>query len=75
MLLVPFSRAQRKNKVARGVTIPPKSGAMDNNRPIPPDYARVDMTWTNLEFDENEINIPCPNGNQYLRSLIGEEVL
>ena len=58
MLQVPFGRAQRKNVVATGVALPPKSGAMYNGKPIPPDYARVDVMWTNTEFDQDEIDIP-----------------
>ena len=54
--------------MARGVEILPESGTMYG-------YARVDMTWMNQEFDEDEIDIPCPNGNRYMRSLTGEKVL
>jgi hypothetical protein len=38
-------------------------------------FVRVEVTWTNREFDEDEIDIPCPNGNMYMRSLTGKEVL
>ena len=48
--------------MAQGVALPPKSGAMYDDKPISPDYARVDMTWMNLDFDEDEIDIPTKEG-------------
>ena len=47
---------------------------MYDDRPILSDYA-MDVTWTNNTFDEDEIDIPCPNGVRYRRGIIGEEVL
>ena len=41
-----------------GVALPPKSGAMYSGKPIPPDFARVDVMWTNVDFGEDEIDIP-----------------
>ena len=38
-LQVPFGRTQRKKDVATGVALPPKSGAMYDGKPIPPDSA------------------------------------
>ena len=32
-----------------GVALPPERGAMYDGKPIPPDYARVDVTWTNYD--------------------------
>jgi hypothetical protein len=46
-LEMPFGRFRRKKSVAQGMTLPPDSGAMYNGRPIAPDYARVDVLWTN----------------------------
>ena len=43
-LQVPFGRAQRKKDMATGVALPPESDAMYDNKLIPPDYARVDVT-------------------------------
>jgi hypothetical protein len=48
---------------------------MYDNRPISLDYAKVEVTWTNSEFDDDEINIPTPKGIMYLRGVIGCEVL
>ena len=53
MLQVPFGRAQRKKDVAMGVALPLKSGAMYDGKPILPNYAWVDVTWTNKDFDED----------------------
>ena len=38
--------------MATGVALSPESSAMYDSRPIPPDYARVDVTWTNSDFEE-----------------------
>ena len=67
MLSVPFGRAQRKKDAATGVALPPKSGAMYDGKPIPPDYAWVDVTWTNKDFDKDEIDIPTERGVQVHR--------
>ena len=55
---MPFGRAHRKKDVAMGVALLPKSGAMSSGKPIPPDFARVDVMWTNTDFGEDEIDIP-----------------
>ena len=50
MLLMPYGRTMsEKKEVARGVALPPESGSMYNNKRISPDYARVDVTWTNYD--------------------------
>jgi hypothetical protein len=72
---VPFDRAQRKKEVAQGVALPPESGATYDGKPIPPDYARVDMMWTNLDFDEDEIDIPTEEGYMFIGATIGVRVL
>jgi hypothetical protein len=74
-LQVPFGRAQRKKKVAQGVALPPNSGAMYGDKPIPPNYARVDVTWMNLDFDEDEIDIPTKEGYMFIGSTISMRVL
>ena len=66
-LQVPFGRAQRKKDVAMGVALPPESGAMYDVKPIPPDYAWVNMTTTNKDFDKDEIDIPTERGVQVHR--------
>jgi hypothetical protein len=57
----------RKKEVATGQVLPPKSGAMYNNRPILPDYARVEVTWTHDDFTED--------GFRYIRGILGYIVL
>jgi hypothetical protein len=74
-LQVPFGRAQRKKKVAQGVALPPNSGAMYGDKPIPPNYARVDVTWMNLDFDEDEIDIPTKEVYRFISSTISMRVL
>ena len=58
-----------------GVALPPESSAMYDGKPIPPDYARVDMTWTNLDFEEDEIDIPTEDGCRFLGATLGMRVL
>ena len=48
---------------------------MYDGKPIPPDYAMVDVTWTNLDFDEDEINIPTEEGYRFIGATIGMHVL
>ena len=72
---MPFGKAQRKKDVATGVALPPKSGAMYDGKPIPPDYARVDVTWTNKDFDEDEIDIPTEEGYRFIGATIGMRIL
>jgi hypothetical protein len=72
---VSFGRAQRKKEVAQGVALLPESGAMYDDKPIPPNCARVDVTWTNLDFDEDEINIPTKEGYRFISATIGMRVL
>jgi hypothetical protein len=65
----------RKKKVATGQVLPPKSGAMYNNRPIPPDYARVEVTWTHDDYDDEEIDFPTEEEATNLRGTLGCIVL
>ena len=58
-----------------GVALPPESGAMYGGKPILPDYARVDVTWSNTEFDEDEIDIPTEEGNRFIGATLGICVL
>ena len=59
---MPFDRAQRKKEVGQGMALLLESCAMYDGKPIPPNYARVDVTWMNPDFDEDEINIPTEEG-------------
>ena len=72
---MPFGRAQRKKDVAMGVALPPESGAMYDVKPIPPDYAWVNMTRTNKDFDKDEIDIPTEEGYRFIGATIGMRVL
>ena len=72
---MPFGRAQRKKDVATGVALPPESSAMYGGKPIPPNYARVDVTWTNSDYNEDEIDIPTVEGFRYMRGILGMQVL
>ena len=72
---MPFGKAQRKKDVATGVALPPDSGAMYDGKPMQPDYAQVDVTWTNKDFDEDEINIPTEEGYRFINATIGMRVL
>ena len=58
-----------------GVALLLKSGAMYNGKPIPPDYAWVDMTLTNKDFDEDEIDIPTEEGYRFIGATISMRVL
>ena len=48
---------------------------MYDGKPIPPDYAMVDVTWTNLDFDEDEINIPTEEGYRFIGATLSMRVL
>ena len=61
--------------MATGVALPSESSAMYDGKPIPPDYARIDMTWTNKDFDEDEIDIPTEEGYRFIGATIGVRML
>jgi hypothetical protein len=63
-LMVPYGRMSKKKTVGRGVALPPESRSMYDNKPIPPEYARVDVTWTNLNHADDELD--TPEGIKYL---------
>jgi hypothetical protein len=52
----------RKKEVSMGQVLHPKSDAMYNNRLILPNYARVEVTWTHDDFEEEEIDFPTKEG-------------
>ena len=58
-----------------GVALPPKSDAMYGSKRIPPYYARVNVSWTNSEFDKDEINIPTLEGFRFIGGILSMEVL
>jgi hypothetical protein len=74
-LQVPFGRAGRKKEVAQGVALPPKSDAMYNGRPIPPNYARMDVAWMNPDFEQEELDIVTEDGARLIGVTIGSQVL
>ena len=68
---MPFGRAQRKKEVGQGVALLLESSTMYDNEPITPDYARVDMMWTNPDFDKDEIDIPTEEGYMFISATSG----
>jgi hypothetical protein len=74
-LVVPYGRMSKKNTMATGVARPPGSRSMYGNKPIPLEYARVDVAWTNADHDDDELDIPTPHGLKYYQEILGEEVL
>ena len=58
-----------------GVALPPDSGAMYDGKTIPLDYARVDVTWTNSDFEEDEIDISTEEGCRFLGATVGMRVI
>ena len=44
-------------------------------KPIPPDYAKVVVAWTNTEFEEDELDIPMEDGIRFIGGTIGSCVL
>ena len=54
-----------------GVALLPESDALYGGKPIPPDYARVDVTWSNTEFDEDEIDIPTEERSRFIGATLG----
>ena len=68
---MPFCRAQRKKDVATGVALLPESSTMYDGKTIPLDYAWVDVTWTNSDFEEDEIDIPTEEGYSFIGATIG----
>jgi hypothetical protein len=74
-LEMPFDRARRKKSVAQAMALPPDSSALYDGRPIPAEYARVEVAWTNTNFDQEEIDIPTDDGGRLLGSTLGSVVL
>jgi hypothetical protein len=75
-LVIPFGHKMlRKMEVAMGYALPLKSGVLYNKKPISPDYARVNVTWTHDDYDEEEIDIPTKDNDRYIRGILGAFVL
>ena len=73
-LLIPYNKRSRKEELAQGIAFPPESGAM-YNKPIPPDYALVDVSWTRNDFEDEETDIPSELGERDIRAILGAIVL
>ena len=74
-LQMPFGRSGRKKEVAQGVVLPPDNDTTYDGKPIPPDYAKVVVAWTNTEFEEDELDIPTEDGIRFIGGTIGSCVL
>jgi hypothetical protein len=61
--------------VATGVALLPESGTMYDGKPILLDYAWVNVTWTNKDFDDDEIDIPTKEGYKFIIATLGTRVL
>jgi hypothetical protein len=46
-----------------------------DGRPIPAEYARVEVAWTNADFNQKEIDIPMDDGGRLIGSTLGSVVL
>jgi len=67
---MPFGRSGRKKEVAQGVVVPPDNDTTYAGKPIPPDYAKVVVAWTNTEFEEDELDIPTEDGIRFIGGTI-----
>jgi hypothetical protein len=75
MLQVPWVRMGRKKEVVHGVALPLDDEAGYHNKPIPPDYALVDVAWMNNDFDKDELDIPTEEGARFISAALGMRVL
>jgi hypothetical protein len=48
---------------------------MYDGKPISPDYARVNVMWTNKDFDDDEIDIPTEEGYRFIGATIAMRVV
>ena len=61
--------------MAQDVVLPPDNDTTYADKPIPPDYAMVVVVWTNIEFDEDDLDIPTEDGVRFIGETIGSCVL
>ena len=61
--------------MAEGLVQPPDPEARYHGKPIPNDYALVDMAWTADQCDGDELDIPTEEGGTTLGHAIGSRVL
>jgi hypothetical protein len=69
-LMIHFGRQSRKKEVARGIALPLKAAPCTTIGQIPPDYARVDVSWTHDDLEDDEIDIPRGIGTSEVFSAI-----
>jgi len=55
-LQVPWGRSGRKKDVTQGMVQPPDPKSKYNGKPIPPNYALVEVVCTHDDFEEDELN-------------------
>jgi hypothetical protein len=65
----------RKKNVAIGMVQPPNPKARFHGRPIPPDYALVEVVWTDNHHDEDELDFANEEGDTTLGRALGTVVL
>jgi len=72
---MPFGRSGRKKEVAQTVVLPLDNDTTYASKPIPPDYAKVVVAWTNIEFEEDELDFPTEDGIRFIGGTISSCVL
>jgi len=61
--------------VAQGTVQPHNPKAMCYGKPIPPDYALVDVAWTHNDYEEDELDFSTKDGVRFIGGTIGSCVL
>jgi hypothetical protein len=75
MLQVPWGRTGKKKDVAHATVQPPNPKARYHGRPIPPEYAVVEVMWTHDHHDDDELDFPNEEGDMTLGRVLGTRVL
>ena len=74
-LYVPWGRSGRKKDVAQVMVQPHNPKAIYNGKPIPPDYALVDVAWTHNDYEEDELDFLTEDGVRFIGGTIGSRML
>jgi hypothetical protein len=74
MLQVAWGRTGKKD-VAHGTVQPPNPKARYHGRPIPPEYAVVEVMWTHDHHDNDELDFPNEEGDTTLGQALSTHVL
>jgi hypothetical protein len=61
--------------MAQGMVQPPNPEARYHGRPVPPEYALVEVGWTDDCHDEDELDFPNEDGDTTLGQALGTLVL